>query len=89
MNLPSLEIVETCGVKMICVVTSGSPDNFRGCYWQLYDLDGKLVSYGHSKGYGGTGMGSALTAMKQAKASARRRMRPRGRAKVLSMGGRG
>jgi hypothetical protein len=89
MNLPTVEIVEHCGVKMICVVTSGFPDNFRGCYWQLYDLDGKIVGYGESKGWGGNGAGSALTAMKNAKTSARRRIARRRGAVLAGPGRRG
>lgn len=55
------------------VVTSGAPDGFSGCHWQLYNRYGDTVSYGVSTGRGGEGIGSALTAMQLAKAAARRR----------------
>ena len=61
------------GVFWCAVVNSGSPDGFKGCYWQLYDRNGDTVSYGESKGWSGDGAGSALSAMKLAKAAARRR----------------
>jgi len=76
MNLPSVEIVRSRHDPArfwVAVQTSGAPDNFCGCYWQLYDDRGKLVSYGESRGWNGNGAGSALSAMKLAKTAARRR----------------
>lgn len=63
-------------------------DGFRGCHWHLYSCNGRgpveaigfvkgdngvLEAYGYSKGYGGDGAGSALTAMANAKKAMRRR----------------
>lgn len=76
MNVPQVEVIVSRhddARRWFAVVTSGSPDRFDGCYWHLYDMDGRTVSYGSSKGWNGKGAGSALTAMKLAKAAARRR----------------
>ena len=77
MNVPSgFEIIrsEHDPARFWCaVVMSGSPDRFPGCYWHLYNSDGSIESYGSSKGWSGDGAGSALSAMKLAKAAAKRR----------------
>lgn len=61
------------GVFWVAVVMSGSPDRFPGCYWHLYNYDGSIETVGESKGWSGDGAGSAISAMKLAKAAARRR----------------
>lgn len=76
-NIPYVEIhKDPRGHPWVVVVTSARhyEDGFLGCHWQLYSaMHGKLESYGYSKGYGGDGRGSALTAMANAKKAMRRR----------------
>jgi hypothetical protein len=79
MNVPQMEMIlskHDPARRWFAVVTSGAPDRFEGCYWHLYDMEGQTVSYGHSRGWNGDGAGSALSAMKLAKAAARRRDKP-------------
>lgn len=76
MNLPEVAVVGTGEDRLICTVTFGDQPNERGtAFWALYDLTGKRLSYGHSKGRGGSGVSSVWTAMSNAKAAARRWLR--------------
>jgi hypothetical protein len=69
MNIPQVEVIER---ELILVINSGFYDGFKGCYWHLHDLNSDLVSWGQSRGYGGDGMGSALSAMKLGKSAAQK-----------------
>ena len=76
MNLPEVAIVGTGEKRLICTVTFGDQLHERGtAFWALYDLTGKRLSYGHSKGRGGGGVSSVWTAMDNAKAAARRHLK--------------
>lgn len=76
-NIPYVEVhKDPKGNPWVIIVNSARPhdDGFLGCHWHLYSCaHGKLESYGFSKGYGGDGAGSALTAMANAKKAMRRR----------------
>ncbi len=75
MNIPYVSSVKTkYKGAILCVVTSASEpqDGFFGCLWHAYDENAKVISYGFSKGRGGTGSGSMLTAMANARRAARR-----------------
>jgi len=58
--------------SVIVSVTSADGGYLEGCWWTLHSPDGRLLNHGRSKGYGGSGMGSALTAMKIGRAAAKR-----------------
>jgi hypothetical protein len=77
MNVPmGVEVIRSKNdptVFWVAVVSSGSPDQFRGCYWHLYNSDSSIESYGWSKGWSGDGWGSAISAMRLAKKAAKRR----------------
>lgn len=77
MNLPDVAIINDAAGRpaFVAVVSSGQPDRFPGCYWRLFDMTGEHVAGGESKGWDGKGAGSMLSAMKNAKAVAKRRMR--------------
>lgn len=76
-NLAYVETVRQGEHVMICIVNSAHHGScgFRGCWWQLYDQDGKSQGHGMSKGWDKDGAGSALSAMKLAKAAAKRRLK--------------
>lgn len=75
MNVPDVMVITVKGTKFIVAVSSGAPDRFPGSYWYLYDIDGKTLGYGQTKGWDGQGAGSALRARDLARAAARRRLR--------------
>lgn len=63
------------GRMWVAVVTSAMQysDGFKGCNWQLYSPEGKIVTYGISRGWDGEGAGSALSAHDYARRAAKRR----------------
>lgn len=73
------------GRSCIVAVTSSRMDGMGGCYYTLHTTDGRLVGSGHSKGFDGSGMGSALTAMKNGKASARRYLKSQARRELRAL----
>lgn len=73
MNIPQVNVIHgENGLFCVAVVTSGHYDHYKGCYWVLVGPDNQVISWGESAGYGGDGLGSALTAMKNAKAASKR-----------------
>lgn len=60
------------GQHCIVSVTSRRPDQKAGCYYTLHDPKGGIVGSGVSEGWDGGGGGSALSAMKNGRAAARR-----------------
>ncbi len=72
-NFPDCALVKDReGRCIIVAVTSAHYEGDCGCYWTLHCPKRGLVRSGQSKGWDGTGMGSALSAMKSGKAAARR-----------------
>jgi len=63
---------EAVAVKMLCDALG---DGLPGCHYTLHDESGNICGSGHSKGWDGRGAGSALSAMKNGKAAARRTLR--------------
>lgn len=63
------------GRKWVAVVTSATQhhDGFRGCWWELYDPNGKRSASGLSRGWDKEGAGSALSAHDYARRAAKRR----------------
>jgi hypothetical protein len=68
-------VTDKCGGSLIVAATSARGDRHELSAWYtLHTPDGELVASGLSRGYGGSGVGSMLTAMKAGKAAARRRL---------------
>lgn len=67
-NIPIVETIKGYGRIVFAVVTVEN----KVCLWHTYDESGRNLSFGYSRGTGGTGLGGVLLAMKNAKASARR-----------------
>lgn len=65
-------VSDDTGHHCIVAVTSARSDGEVGSYYTLHSPEGGLVGYGHSKGWQGTGSGSALSAMKNGRAAAKR-----------------
>jgi hypothetical protein len=77
-NLASVEIVyddKHPECFWVCSVTSAHYENLIGCWWQVFDQNGRSVSWERSLGWNKDGSGSALTAMAAAKKAARYRIR--------------
>ena len=72
MNAPDIKLIEG---KLLAIVWSMERDAGVGCHWRVDDLCGNRISWGYSKGRGGDGLGSRLTAMDNAKRAARRHIR--------------
>lgn len=66
--------------KLICAVTLPR-EGETVAKWHLYDLDGKTISWGYSKGWGQDGCGCIPAAMNNAKRAARREYAKKGLAK--------
>lgn len=72
-NWANIQVVKSNGKSAIVAVTSSRSDGYPGCHYTVHRMrDGSVVRYGHSAGWDGLGAGSALSAMKNGKASARR-----------------
>lgn len=72
-NYPDCSLVtDELGNHCIVAVTSARPDGLVGCYYTLHSGKGNIVGHGQSKGWDGDGAGSALSAMKNGKAAAKR-----------------
>ena len=63
--------------ELICVVDSPRQGESHAT-WFLYDLDGKTISYGYSKGWDKDGAGCIPGAMTNAKRAAKREYIKRG-----------
>lgn len=81
MNFPTVAVWDIISPKYlgprkyIGVVNSAFPDGRKGCYWHLYDENGRIVSSGMSKGWDGNGTGSNPAALKLARRAAVRHSR--------------
>lgn len=65
-------VTDKNGNSCIVAVMSARPDGLKGCYYTLHSPKGAIVGHGHSAGRDGSGMGSALTAMQNGRAAAKR-----------------
>lgn len=76
-NVASVSTIKGETKILFAVVNSTTvySDGFKGCNWYLYDEDGKTISYGYSRGWDKQGAGSRISAMKNARASARRHLK--------------
>jgi hypothetical protein len=63
--------------KLICAVTLPR-EGEKAATWRLYDLDGKTIRWGYSRGWGRDGAGCIPVAMDNAKRAARREYTKKG-----------
>lgn len=75
-------VSDTNGQSCLVAVTAARPDGLVGCYYTLHSPEGGLVGHGLSKGWDGSGAGSALSAMKNGQAAAKRWLARQARAKA-------
>jgi hypothetical protein len=72
-NIPDVKVIERKLIAVVWTEEEKRPGMVTyGCSWTVYNLDGKRITWGYSKGMKGSGCGSRLTAMENATRAARR-----------------